>query len=939
MKPKILIAALCCFAFSVLTCFGSPTFRQNRGQWPVEFQFRITTDYNQVSFAPHSILRSFKDSKTGTFTTYRTHFYGADPNTKLKGNQPTEAAIHYFKQTTVPISTQEFQTLEYTHLYPGIDAEYYLQDNHLKYDLIVQPSGNPEDIQFGYEGIESVERAKDGSLVLYTAEGSFSEGAPFAYQLKNGEKIIVPARYVVNEAAKISFEFPDGYDQDVPLVIDPVVLEWSTYLGGDSLNMGGRLDAITVDADGFIYGTGAFFEGFPTTPGVIQSVYKGGSHTGSWGEVLAADAIIFKLDPTGTNLIWSAYLGGSRGDVGKDLKVDERGRVYVMGWTDSDDFPTTKGVFQEDPAPFFGIDVFVARLDADGTLLKFATYYGGVGDDYGLGLDINDIGDVFVTGATNGGQIPVTPNAYDKTYNGAPGFSDGFIFRASGNASNLVYSTFFGGSESESGEDIVVNDQDEVFVTGENNSPDFPTTPGAYQAVRFGVSSSAYALKLSADGSQLLMSTYVGGSRGDYATAIAINQNGEPFITGRTSSGDWPTTTGAYDTLWNNAEDVFMTQLSADGTQLLYSTFLGGFGREIGTAIALNRNEEIFVAGNTISPGFPTTECAYDSLFRGGGGRYFGGDIFLSKFSPDGKELVYSTLIGGPSDDSHARMALDERNCSTEVVLGITTQNTGFPVTAGSYREDPPRSNNFMAIAKFREDLQVQTIIQPDSCPQPGQLINFEASYDTCGGWSGRDSWEWSFGDGITAPGLFVDHVYAEPGTYTAGLRYKGCPLNLEEHTIRLLELDLGEDISLCVGETQDVAAAHPDAVAWLWENGSTNPFRTFEDSGMYVLEMWDSSGCSVKDTMQVELVNADFVVSNVFTPNGDQINDYFHIKGIENRDWALQVFDRWGSLKYEVEAYQNDWNGDQLQPGVYYYILEGPGECGHFAGWVTLLR
>ena len=938
MKPKILFSALLCFTFFCLSCFANqPAFRKNTGQWSKEILYRFTTSHNQLSFTKNAVIRSHKLPETQQFITYTTQFLDANRQVTPSGQTPLPAKIHYLKTQN---STTDFESLTYRELYPGIDAKYYIKGHALEYDLIIHPKSDPKQIKIKIDGIKQIELSPEGHLLLHSPLTTLTESAPVAYQMINGRQIPVSTQYSLSPQGIISFDFPEGYDPELPLTIDPVILEWGTYLGGRlASNLGGRLENLTVDADGFIFGCGTFMESFPTTPGVHDTTFNGGAYTTSWNEVYASDAVIFKLDPTGSQLIWSTYLGGTRGDVAKDIKLGPNGKVYIAGWTDSPDFPTTPGVLQEDHSGFVGIDGFVARLSADGSNLEVATLYGGIGDDYVWALDVNSKGETFVSGFTNGGDIPTTSGAFDETFNGAQGFADLFVFRLNADMSQLIYSTYVGGNESESAMSIAINDQDEAFVTGEVNSPNFPTTPGAFQDYRLGISSSAFALRLSADGSRLIYSTYIGGTRADHGESLTINENNEAYITGRTQSFDWPTTSNAIDSTWNGGDDVFIAKVSADGTQLLYNTYFGDTLREVGSDIALDRNGNIFVTGHSASQYFPTTACTYDSTHNGGGGLFWYGDLFLMKLTPNGDQLLYSTLLGGISEDGHARLTLDERNCSTEVVLAATSRSPDFPTTPGSYSPDRPGPTNNFVFAKLRETAEPQITITPDSCPALRETLEFSAEIDTCGNWTAPGQWVWDFGDGNSASGLIAQHSYSETGTFSAGLRRWGCPINTIEAPIRILGLDLGADQTVCAGTRAYVIPDHRDAVSWLWENGSTLPKRYFDETGEYILQMTDSAGCTVSDTLNIKVLDVGAKLTNVFSPNGDQINDALFFQDLGTLDWELSVFDRWGTRHYFSEAYQNDWQAPNLKPGVYYYILRGPEECGTFKGTATLIR
>ncbi len=350
------------------------------------------------------------------------------------------------------------------------------------------------------------------------------------------------------------------------------------------------------------------------------------------------DAFVVKLRPDGT-IVYARRIGGSALDQASKIAVDVAGNAYIAGYTYSSDFPTTPGAFDR-TFNGGGIDAFVAKLSRDGQQLVYSTYLGGSSDDYGGGITVDSGGHVIFTGYSESSDFPTTPGAFDRTRNGP---TDAVVVGVDPSGSFLTYSTFLGGSGIEIGYDIAVDDAGSALLTGQTMSIDFPTTAGSHSPLYNGGLADAFVVKVAAGGGSLDYSTYLGGSDFDDAKGIVLEGAGNVLITGRTDSGDFPTTPGAFDRTYNGGRDVFVTQLSSTGAALGYSTYVGGSGEDEGGGIALGAGA--FVTGWTLSDDFPTTANAFDPSFNG---NY---DIFVLTLDAAGSQLDYSTYLGrGLSD-------------------------------------------------------------------------------------------------------------------------------------------------------------------------------------------------------------------------------------------------------------------------------------------------
>lgn len=567
-------------------------------------------------------------------------------------------------KTNIP----NYAKVKSSHVYPGIDLVFYGKQDLLEYDFIVSPGTNPEVIALAFEGITDMRVDENGDLLLRTTAGEIRQGRPVVYQQSNNAKRFIPASYLIKARNQIAFQIAN-YDRSKPLVIDPT-LAFSTYLGGSGMDRG---DGIAVDSAGNAYITGGTLStDFPVTPGAFQSTKAGIGET---------DAFVTKMNSTGTALIYSTYFGGGNRDTGNDIAVDAAGNAYITGLTDSADLPTTPGAFRTTPAggdefnsfamklnaagtalvysTFLGpgvgagivldsagnayitgqaasgfpttpgafqtvaggsSDAFATKLNTTGTALIYSTFLGGSGFDVAAEIAIDSSGNAYVTGQAQTGY-PVTPGAF-QTANA--GVQDGFVTKVNTTGTALVYSTFLGGSNTDTGNGIAVNSAGNAYVIGVTNSLNFPTTPGAFQTVNAG-GTDAFVTELSVAGDALAYSTYLGGAANEFGFDIALDTAGNASVVGPTDSTDFPTTPDALQSANEGFTDVFITTLNATGTALVFSTYLGGSGVDSGLSLWVDAAGSIYVTGGTSSVDFPTTPGAFQTAFAGSS------DAFVTK--------------------------------------------------------------------------------------------------------------------------------------------------------------------------------------------------------------------------------------------------------------------------------------------------------------------
>jgi hypothetical protein len=598
------------------------------------------------------------------------YFIGSD-RTKWHTNVPTYAKVHYRE------------------IYPGIDLVYYGNQRQLEYDFVIAPGADPKKIALDFEGADKLEIDAQGELVLRTAGGDLRQKRPVIYQEIDGVRREIDGGYIRKGTKRVGFEIA-AYDRGRPLVVDPA-LSYSTYLGGNSFDFG---QGIAVDAAGNAYVAGITYSpDFPTTPGAFQPTVIGHPH-----------AFVTKLNPTGSGLVYSTYLGGSRFDLGQGIAVDAAGNAYVTGYTSSTDYPTTAGAFQTTHG---GVtdnwDVFLTKLNPTGSALVYSTYLGGSDNDQGNGIAVDGAGNAYVTGWTISLDFKTTLGAFQPIFGRGP---DAFVTKFNPTGSALVYSTYLGGIKTDVGYGIAVDAEGNAYVTGQTgssvtfnsfmecpNGPQecalntFPTTPGAFQTAPGGTTSpeDAFVTKLNPTGSALVYSTYLGGNGDDRGLGIALDSGSNAYVTGRTGSSTFPTTPGALRTTTTDfAYDAFVTKLNPTGSALIYSTLLGGRGSDQGNGIAVNSIGEVYITGSTGAPSTPGVTASEFPISNAIQSR-FGGvvDAFVTKLDTTGTALVYSTFWGGSNYDTGNGIAVDANG--NAYVTG-ETDSTNFPTSPGVFQ-------------------------------------------------------------------------------------------------------------------------------------------------------------------------------------------------------------------------------------------------------------
>ncbi|RMG70912.1 MAG: hypothetical protein D6722_07865 [Bacteroidetes bacterium] len=680
----------------------------------------------EVSRFPDNVARKTRlEEKTFEAMVYGLEFEGMASTAQLVGREAQAFSVNYFRGNDPSQWVQgvtRYAELWYEGLYPGIDLRYFgLTDEVLKYDFVVAPQADPGLIQVRVSGSESLSILPDGRLAIHTPWGDVYEDAPICYQMVDGFKVDVSMAYTLLNAKTFGFVFTGNYDPNRELIIDPVTMNWATFLHtstSDDYVMAG-----TRDASGYLYMVGYTQSAtFPVTPGVFQDVYAGG-----------IDNWVAKMNPTGTNLEYLTFLGGTGWELPYGIGISASGHAVIAGFCSSTDYPITAGSLQ-DTYPGGLVKGFVTRLNPFGTNLVYSTFLGGSNIDYPYDLYVASDGSAYVTGFTMSTDYPTTSGAFD-TQSSSGG--DLFLSKILPDGSAFAYSTLFGGNGHDIGNGIMVNDQGEAVVVGNTGSNNLPFSNSAYQSsanfTQGYTQEDGFVARFSADGSLLLGGTYLGGSASDVMRSVDIGPNGDIYVAGVTYSTNFPTTPGAFQPAafanTSSFGDVFAARFSPEGDNLVYSTYLGGTNVDFCEAIRVNDNDEAHILGSTMSPDFYTTgeSNSFVAMY----------DVFLTVLDATGGNVPYSILYGGSYNDyprASGSLFVDQH----KVMLYVTSHSPDAPVTAGSYQSVKANGIND---APWIMNMEFNTVLTPT-------VANFTATWDETEA-AARLSWSVAETEGI----------------------------------------------------------------------------------------------------------------------------------------------------------------------------------------------
>jgi hypothetical protein len=619
-------------------------FEENAGQarGPAKFLAR-GTDY-LLTLTPSLALLELGRPDSGVSGSLEITFERANAASRMTGEETLPGVSHYFIgsdpsrwQTNVP----HYAKVHAFDVYPGVDLVYYGNRETLEFDLIVKPGADPSRVVLALDGTRKTEIDDQGDLVMDLGGSEVRLRRPNIYQGSGETRKEVEGRFILLSGNRIGFDVP-SYDLTRALVIDPALI-YSTFFGSGGYDIGSY---IAVDSVGNLYFTASTKSGGFPTVNALQTTYGGGLF----------DAVVSKFNPSGTVLLFSTYLGGDSRDTISGIAVDADGDIYLAGDTDSGNFPKVNPL-----QPTFGGsgtvgmgDAFVAKMKSDGSAIIYSSYLGGNKDDVAFGIAVDANKNAYVTGLTESTNFP-TVSAFQPTYGG--GGSDAFVSKVNADGSALVYSTFLGGSGTETSYGygvggIAVTPNGSACIVGFTSSSNFPLS-SPYQAAYGGGMWDLFVAKFSPSGASLVFSTYLGGIDDDRPATAGIDADaaGSVYVFGRTKSTNFPVV-NAYQATHGGGTDTTVSVFGANGT-MIYSTYLGGSGNESAGGIACDSLGDVFVSGVTGSSNFPVANPLQNSQAGSND------DAFVTVFTPDGSQLLFSTYFGGSAGDGAYGIKLD----------------------------------------------------------------------------------------------------------------------------------------------------------------------------------------------------------------------------------------------------------------------------------------
>ncbi len=798
---------LICFA--VIPAFGNgggPRFVSNQGQWDSHVLFKADLPGGALFVENGVLTYSFYEDKLNQyihpddntpvsgliwFHAYQVIFENAQ-SAAVGGQKLESDYVNFYlgdDENKWASHVSVFKRVRQSELYAGIDLLLYDKQGNMKYDLIVSPNTDPNQIEMRFNGVDDLS-IRDGNLVVSTKVNEVVEKRPFAFQIIDGNLIEIACEYKL-EGQKLSFELGD-YNPSYELVIDPE-LSFASYSGSNANNFG---FTATDDSNGNLYaGSIAYNSGYPTTFGAFQEDYDNGNQN-------VIDIAISKFSDDGSQLLFSTYLGGSAQEMPHSIIVNSQEELIVMGNTGSFDFPHTLDAFDNtfNAGPTFnfidvsfgnmlhnfGCDIFVSKFSADGTSMLGSTFVGGTSNDglnYGNLLNYN-YGDVFrgevivddqdnviVASVTSSFNFPLGDNPAQSIYAG--GETDAVVFALSPNLTDMLWGSFMGGSDDDSAYSVQLDESGNVFIAGGTKSTFIFDNMDSPDPDYNGMSD-GFVVKYNPDCSILEGFSYVGTVNYEQCYFVQLDNAGNVYVIGQ-SGGSMPVSSAQYS---NPGGKQFIQKFDNSLQNLEWSTVFGTGNTDVDIspcAFLVSDCDQIYVSGwgggsnNAHSPfinssstqGLPITADAFQSNSDGS-------DFYLMVLAPDAESLVYATFFGGGTSSEHVdggTSKFDKNGSVYQAVCAGCGGNDDFPTTAGAWSQE---NNSSCNLGVFKFDLAKITAIIDINGPDvicEGQEMQFENNS------SGGENFIWLFGDEEQIAGVNSPlHTYDTAGFYEVTL-------------------------------------------------------------------------------------------------------------------------------------------------------------------------
>ncbi len=786
-------------------------FIENNGQWNKNVQYKaelnggyLYLENNQLTydfydedglekyFHAHHHKEPRKELDRLDCHSYKVEFIGGN-STQIIPRKKQKTYYNYFlgsDKTKWASRVGSYEVINYQNMYNQIDLVFYSASKSLKYDFNVKPQGNPSQIKFKYKGVNSIDLSK-GRLIIKTSVNKVIEDKPYAYQTINGVITKVECNYTLKNGV-VGFEFPNGYNKNLDLVIDPTLI-FSTFSGSTSNNFG---YTATFDRDGFLYsGSTAFGGTYPTTTGAYDRSFNGG----------IVDVAISKYDTTGMTMVYSTFVGGSSDELPHSMITNSNDELFVYGTTSSLDFPYTTGcydsIFNGGTALNLtsglgvnfinGSDIFVIRLSQPGDSLMGGTLVGGSGND-GLNssstndlrynyadevrgeIEIDKNNNIYVVSCTRSLNFPVSGSAFQRMHGGSD--LDGVVFKMDNKLTTMIWSSYLGGNGDDAAYSLALDKNDNAYVAGGTNSSDFIKSPDAIDTTYNGVRCDGFITKINTTGSVVLRSTYYGTDLYDQIYFIELDRKDSVYVFGQTDKMDSSFIKNAAYFTFNSGQ--FITKMSSDLDTIEWSTVFGsgGGGPNISpTAFLVDVCNKIYLSGwggttnqfgttnNAIATtGMDTTAGAFQTTTDGS-------DFYLMVLESDASNIVYGSYFGGNVSAEHVdggTSRFDRNGRMYQSVCAGCGFNSDFPIkpSPGAVSATNGSSCN-NGVFKFDFNLPITLAdfdVTPFLCKGDTTFIINRSVRGT--------SFLWNFGDGNFSTAVTPFHVYTNAGTYTITL-------------------------------------------------------------------------------------------------------------------------------------------------------------------------
>lgn len=813
------------------------------------------------------------------FHTVKLEFIGANAHTNkaevdsnafyenfFLGNDPGHWATH----------VKSYKQIHYQSLYNNIHLKALSDRNNFRFDFVLNPGAEVDDIELSLKGHNGL-RLVNGNLMIATQVGEITLTSPKAYQLINGVYMKVDCAYHLIDGV-LKFTVGKTYDTNFPLIIDPTLV-FATYTGSFSDNFG---MTATYDLIGNAYTAGVCYgPNYPVTPGAFQTTFMGPSSSFNPG----TDISISKFNATGSNLLYSTYLGGSSHEAPQSIVVDNNNQLVVFGRTSSLNFPVTAGSFQTTNAGAY--DLIISKFNVNGTALSASTYMGGsandgvngsgplaglrynYSDDLRGGVTVDANNNIYFGACTTSSNFPVTSGCLQNTLNGT---QDACIVKFDPNLITPVYSTYLGGALQDAVYSVTLNNSNQLYITGGTESSDFPSTPGTLHPSSNGGIDGFVAL-MSVSGNNLLASTYIGTNAYDQTFFVQLDNQNKVYVLGQTE-GAYPVSSGVYS---NPSSGQFIHCMNAALSSTYFSTVVGsGSGNPdiVPSAFMVDVCGNIYLSGwggpldgnnnaNSTTSGLPVTSNAFMPSTDNE-------DFYFMVLNKDALSLQYASFFGGTQSHEHVdggTSRFDKAGIIYQAICESCGGHDDMPTTPGVWSATNNSGNCNNAVVKFAF---APNLVAAQLAANPGNLtacapFTVEFFNHSVNG----VNYLWTFGDGTSSNQFEPVHTYTAAGTYQVRLiSNNNATCNIFDTTyitvnvLPPLILNQIQPESICKGDTISINFNAPAASTYTW---SPNLFMdsvfkmqpsVWPPSNQTYIVTVEKNGCKATDSVKISVFN-----------------------------------------------------------------------------------